>query len=466
MLIPLFIGWLLLLSVASYTLRSTCLVRRLSAIGALVSFGLSLAIVWFTPPAPLIATLLILVALVYLAATLVSQRYMTLEESRNILSDKDVRRYFALQHLFMLTLIGALLADHVGMLWIALEGPTLATTLLVSLYRKEGAVEAAWKYIVLCSIGISLGLMGILLFVHAAMQGGLSPEEALSLTTLLEHARDLNPETLKWAVVFVFIGLGTKVGFVPMHPWLPDAHSKTPSPISAMLSGVLLNVALVTILRFRPIVDVALGNDTWTSGFFLTFGVISVTFAALIILQSKNYKRTLAYSSIEHMGLIAFFLGLGPLGLVPAVVHMIGHTLAKSLLFFESGEILLAFHTTKTDGVRELLKRLPKTSVMLMLGLLLLLAVPPSPLFFSEVIGLGLGMQSHPVLTVIILLSLTLVAYGMLRSGLQMNAPTAGEVPEHAPMLPKRERFHLTHAVALCEILLLIGVGALTMILL
>ena len=158
---------------------------------------------------------------------------------------------------------------------------------------------------------------------------------------------------MRWAFVFLFVGIGAKVGFVPMHPWLPDAHSRTPSPISAALSGVLLNVALYALVRARGVVDLSLGQSRWTSGFFLAFGLLSVLFAAFVLIDQQNYKRLLAYSSVEHMGLTAFGLAMGPAGAAGAVMHMVGHTLAKSSLFFSAGEIsFLGTHTTKIANIR------------------------------------------------------------------------------------------------------------------
>ena len=480
MTILILLGWFLLASVVTPFLKKESLLYASSLFfGILGSIGV-FGLVWYgwkfgwqsvvsIPWAlsPFAALMLVLIAIVYLAAVLVSQRYLRVEFAAKIFDLGHIRRFFALQHLFMLAMLAAVLADHMGIIWIALEGATLATTLLVSFYRKDGAVEAAWKYIILCSVGMTLGLFGILLFVHAAIQAGLGANEALSLTHIRTVAAHLDPTTMKWAFVFIFVGLGTKVGFVPMHTWLPDAYSKTPSPISAMLSGALSSIAFLTILRFQTIVNITLTDSKWTSHLFAMFGLISVVFAAFILLQSRNYKRTLAYSSIEHAGLMAFAVSLGPIGMVPAIIHMIGHTLAKSLLFFEAGEVLLAYHTTKTEGVSGLQTRLPITSRLGILGLLALLAVPPSPLFLSELLILSLGMQVRPWMTACLVIALTIIAYGMIRTALQMwavrkpretGSGSAGDGHvAHTEVV--KEPFHITHAVALAQIILLIGAG-------
>ncbi len=470
MIILLLLSWFLLASIVTPFLRRASWLYASSLFFGIIGSAGVFGLVWngwkfgwqnlVSLPwalSPFTALMLVLITIVYLASVLVSQRYLRVEFAEKIFDLSHIRRYFSLQHLFMLAMVTAMLADHMGIIWIAMEGTTLATTLLVSFYRKDGAVEAAWKYIILCSVGITLGLFGILLFVHAAIAAGLGANEALSLSHIKTVASHLDPTTMKWAFVFIFIGFGTKVGFVPMHTWLPDAHSKTPSPISAMFSGVLLNVALATILRFQTIVNITLTDTKWTSYLFATFGVMSVVVAAFILLQSRNYKRTLAYSSIEHMGLMAFAISLGPIGMVPAIIHMMGHTLAKSLLFFEAGEVLLAYHTTKTEGVTGMNTRLPITGRMGMLGLLALLAVPPSPLFLSELFILSLGMQMRPWLTGCVIISLTIIAYGMIRSALQMWLAKKEE--DHTHIDVKKEPFHITHAVALVQILLLVSVG-------
>ena len=396
-----------------------------------------------------------LIAFVYVSATIASVRYVGAEHHEGILSLSQVRLYFGLLHLFVLTMFAATFADNLGALWMSLEGTTLATTMLVAMYRKDASVEAAWKYIILCSIGITLGLLGMLMFVHAAAVGaGLSPGEALSLSALRAHASALDATLVRWAFIFVFIGLGTKVGFVPMHAWLPDAHSKTPSPISAMLSGILLTVALGAVLRFKGVADASLGGTTWTNGIFLVFGLVSIVAAALFLLQQRNYKRMLAYSSVEHMGIMAFSIGLGPVGLLTSVIHMIGHAFVKPMLFFGAGEVLLAYKTTHIENVRGVMRRLPITGSLFLAGLLLILAVPPSALFTSEFLMIGVGMRFHPGLTLLALVSLSVIALGMLRSVTSMLYGANGEKAAEAP-----ERWNLTHGVMLVQLIAAVGIG-------
>jgi len=368
------------------------------------------------------AMMVALVLLVWISSAAASTRYIGAEHASGILSLRKVRLYYALLPAFVAAMLVTLFTDHLGVLWVALEVTTLATTPLVALYRKDGAIEAAWKYLLLYSVGISVSLLGLLLFV----------------------------------------GIGTKVGFVPMHPWLPDAHSRTPSPISAMLSGVLLNVALYALLKARTVVDLALGSAAWTSVFFWAFGLVSVLFAAFVLLHQQNYKRMLAYHSVEHMGLIAFGLGMGPAGAAGAVMHMVGHTLAKSALFLSAGEILLRVHSTKIPNVGALRRRMPRTSLAFLTGFLGLIGVPTSAIFASELTFLMAAARLAPAATLAVVLALVIVAVGVLHHVFEMlygsehdeesRAGSASEPPVHEP-------FTVTHLVVGIQLALLFAGG-------
>ena len=399
--------------------------------------------------------MLLLIAAVYAGAAASSLRYIGAEHAAGILPARRVKQYYALLPLFVLAMVVSVTTDHLGILWIALEGTTLVTTPLVALYKKDGAIEAAWKYLLLCSVGISVSLLGLLLLGYAGVSAGLPVSEALSLGALRSRAPRLDPEVVRWAFVFLFVGIGTKVGFVPMHPWLPDAHSRTPSPISALLSGVLLNVALYALLRTRSLVDMALGQDRWTSGFFWVFGLGSILFAAFVLLHQQNYKRMLAYHSVEHMGLIAFGLGMGPVGAVGAVMHMIGHTLAKSALFFAAGEILLTRHTTKIANIRGLWRQAPRTSFSFLLGFLGLIGAPTSIIFASELTFLMAAARRNPFATLAVIAGLAIVAVGVLHHVFSMLFGEAPGGPDARP----REEWTLTHWVVAAELVLLFAGG-------
>ncbi len=393
-----------------------------------------------------------LVAFVYLMATLVSVRYIGHEYKEKIITLADLKLYFSLLHLFALCMVITVLANNSLLLWMAFEGTTLSSTFLVGLYRKKTSVEAAWKYIIICSTGISLGLLGILLFSYGTSIGGLKGEGIFTLTSLFQNAHLISPEIVKWAFVFLFIGFGAKLGLVPMHIWLPDAHSNAPSPISGLFSGILLNIALYGIIRFRFITDLALGSSTWTGRLFLFFGFVSILVPALMMLVQTNYKRMLAYSSVEHMGLINFALALSPFGILAAVIHMIGHTLTKSMLFFGAGEILINYKTTQTQQVKGLLKKAPYTAVLFMLGILAIVALPPSILFVSEYTIFTAAFVLHPVLALCVFLALSVIAYAMLRSTVDMFFAPAENESEL-----KKEKWNVTHWVMTLQLVLIVG---------
>ncbi len=407
---------------------------------------------------------LMMVALIgwgYITALIVSIRYIRHEYREKILTRGQVQLYYGCLHAFIITMIAAVVVDNIGILWVAVEGTTLATTLLIAFYKKDASIEAAWKYLILCSIGISLGLLGILMLIYGAVSSlGLSPLEALSFNVLSSHASQLPQDVLKWAFILIFVGLGTKVGLFPMHTWLPDAHGKAPSPISALLSGVLINVAFYAILRFKFIVDLSLNDTAWTGSFFLIFGLLSVVGPAFILFQSRNYKRMLAYSSIEHMGLASLAMGLGPIGVIAALMHIIGHTIIKPMLFFAAGEILLHYKSTKIGIVQNLMRVLPITGAYFMIGILLITAVPISPLFASELRFFSKALIVHPFLSLALLGSLTLVMIGMFRSVLAMgySFDLGQAVASHKG---HHEKFNSTHVVMTVQILLALTFGVL-----
>lgn len=404
--------------------------------------------------------LLVMVSFLHFTSTIVSSRYITVEYEKKMIDKKQYQLYFALLPLFILSMMIVLLSNNFGIFWMGLESTTLTTVFLVSFYKKDASLEAAWKYIILCSIGISLGLIGIFFFTYGGMESGLTASEALFFSSLKANATAFTPEVVKWGFLFFFIGIGTKVGFVPMHTWLPDAHGKTPSPISAVFSGVLLNVAFYALLRVKGIADIALGNGDWTGNFFLSFGVLSVVFVGIMLLIQNHYKRMLAFSSIEHMGLLAFSVGLGPAGMIPALMHMVGHTLAKSLLFFSSGEVFLAFHSTRFVDIKGLWNLIPKTGMIFLLGILAILAVPPGPLFASEFLMISVALKNGVVWqTLVILLSLTLVFIGMMAHTIRLLFTAGKGVRVKSEKYHESEPWNSTHIVLIVELVLLFAFG-------
>lgn len=363
------------------------------------------------------AILMMIIGVVGFVVSFYSAGYLKIEVSKNIIALNRVREFFILLNLFILAMFFAVITTNPVLMWVSIEATTLSTAFLISFYNKPAAMEAAWKYLIINSVGLLLAFLGTLLFLYPVMASG--HQVFIDWKLVLASAAKLDPFVVKMAFLFVLIGYGTKVGLVPMHTWLPDAHSKAPVPISSLLSGVLLNVALFAILRFKVIADVAIGKD-FSQHLLILFGTTSIVVAAFIIFVQKNYKRLLAYSSIEHMGVIVLGFGFGGIAAFAAVLHMIYHALAKSILFLSSGNIFLKFSSTKTSKVRGVMSVLPVTGVMFMIGFLAITGMPPFGIFVTELTILSAGIQAHPVATVIAIIGLVLVFAGFLKIAIGM----------------------------------------------
>ncbi|MFA5635471.1 MAG: proton-conducting transporter membrane subunit, partial [Anaerovoracaceae bacterium] len=244
-----------------------------------------------------------IVLLIGFFATIYSVQYLEVDVRRNKLDFGKVRLYYVLMQLFLFTMILALTVKNMGIMWIAIEATTLASVFLVGFHNDRYALEAAWKYVIICSVGIAVAMLGII-FLHLSSIGVLENTELLQWTSLMENAKSLNGSTARLAFIFILVGFGTKAGLAPMHTWLPDAHSQAPAPISALLSGVLLNSAMYGIIRMVAVVNKSLGSSAYTGRLLIAIGMLSIVTAAIFILTQKDYKRLLAYSSIEHMGVI------------------------------------------------------------------------------------------------------------------------------------------------------------------
>ena len=335
-----------------------------------------------------------------------------------------VRLFFALFHLFVFTMLVAVTTDNLGVMWIAIEGTTLATVFLVNLRHTRTSLEAAYKYLILSSVGIALAFIGTALVYYAgAAKAG---EIAVNWSALRAAAGSLNPEVVRLAFVFIVVGYGTKAGLAPMHTWLPDAHSEAPAPISALMSGVLLNVGLYAMIRFKAVVDVAVGSE-FAGRLFVGMGMLSLAVAAAFLVRQRNYKRMLAYSSVEHVGIICLGLGFGGYwGNFGALLHVVNHALAKSLLFILSGNILLKYHSAEIHEVRGLLRAAPWTGALFLAGMFALIGLPPFAPFISEFIIFRAGLQSHPWAAAAAVILLLVVFGGMLAS---VNQMLYGEPP-------------------------------------
>ncbi|WP_036249703.1 hydrogenase 4 subunit F [Methylobacter sp. BBA5.1] len=358
--------------------------------------------------------LIVLTAFVGLTTAIFSAPYMAHEMETGRLNDARLKLYHAMYQGFMLSMYLVLTTNNMGILWVAMEGATLATVLLVSLYRTPESVEAAWKYFILCGVGIAQALFGTILLYYAAEQIG-SEENALLWSVLYENADKLNPEVLKIAFVFLLIGYGTKIGLVPLHNWLPDAHSEGPTPMSAVLSGLLLNDALYAVVRNKMLVDGATQSDM--AGFLMMgFGLLSFLVGALFLHRQKDIKRLFSYSSIEHMGMMTFAFGIGgPLATFAALLHMTVHSLTKSAIFVTVGHAAQLAGTQNMEKIRGLIKTQPQIGWGLLIGTVSIAGFPPFGVFTSEFLVLLATMRSYPWLAPLLLLGIGIAFAGLFR---------------------------------------------------
>jgi hydrogenase-4 component F len=337
------------------------------------------------------ALLLLVIVGVGTIAAIYSVGYLRHDVVHGETSGDQVGWYYLGLHAFLWTMLSAVLVDNLGLLWVAVEATTLASALLVGFYRTRPALEAAWKYLILCTVGITFALFGLLM-TYKATDLVLGEQGAtLNWTALLAVAPRLDPGLMKLAFVFIVIGFGAKAGFAPLHAWLPDAHSQAPSPISALLSGVLLNCALYGILRLLPIVNVSVGPDL-SHNLLVGFGLLSVGVALPFMLVQRDLKRLLAYSSVEHIGLITVAVGLGgSLALYVGLLHLLNHAITKPLLFFAAGELVQRYGTRRMHAIRGAVRALPVGGPIFLLGAFAIAGLPPSGIFLSE---LGIVMAS------------------------------------------------------------------------
>ena len=342
------------------------------------------------------------------------------------------RWFYALFFVFLFTMIAVYLSANLGMLWIFVEATTLASALLVGFYNTEGAVEAGWKYLIVCTVGIAFALFGTIALYLAAVKAGVDPTTALDWTALMGAGTKLGvvPDLLKLAFVFVAVGYGTKIGFVPMHSWLPDAHAEAPSPISAMLSAVLLNCAMYAVLRFDAIVSRAIGSG-FSHTLLLVFGGMSITVAAFLMVVQRDLKRLFAYSSIEHMGIVALGIGLGgTLGTFGALLHTFNHSIAKTLLFIGAGNVREKFGTLRIEAIRGMAKSMPWTTSALVVGGLSIAGLPPFGLFVSEFMILTQAFLAPSYIIAVLLLAILSVVFGAMLHHFQkmFGGPVAGQL--------------------------------------
>jgi hydrogenase-4 component F len=340
----------------------------------------------------------------------------------------QIRRYRIFVNAFALTMLVAVTTNNVGIMWVMIEATTITSAVVIPLHRSKASVEASWKYLLICSVGIALAFAGTVLAYFDFVSTVGEVPDALNWTVLRGAAPSLHRELMQLAFAFILVGYGTKAGLAPMHTWLPDAHSEAPAPMSAMMSGVLLGVAMYAVARWKAVVDVGLSSSSFTDTLLLAAGLLSVIIGVWSLVVQRHYKRMLAYSSVEHIGLVGVGLGLGPLGAFAALLHLVNHAVAKSMAFLLAGRILHRYETTEIAGVSGLLRVMPWTGGLFALGMLALIGLPPFGLFVSELLLVRAAIATGHVWVAGVLLLLVLVAFVSLLN--HLNRMLYGPPPE------------------------------------
>lgn len=358
--------------------------------------------------------LVVLTSCVAFTSSIFSADYIQHEVEIGRLPPLYVRFYSMMYQLLLFSMLLALVANNLGILWVAIEAATLTTVLMVSVYRTHEAIEAAWKYFILASVGIALALFGTILVYLAAQPVAATAIDAMAWSRILPRAPDMAPELLNLAFVFLLIGYGTKVGLFPLHAWLPDAHSEGPTPISAVLSGLLLNVALYAVIRFKMLLA-ANGAALSPGPLLVAIGLGSLLFASVMLYRRRDIKRLFAYSSIEHMGIVTFAFGMGgPLANFAGLLHMALHSLTKSAIFFTVGHIAQIKGTQRMEEIAGLTVSHPWLGWTFVLAVLAIAGLPPFGLFMSEFLLVTTTFARNPPLAILLVLGLLLALGAMV----------------------------------------------------
>ena len=360
---------------------------------------------------------LMVMSIVFLAVAIYNNGYTKNEASLT----RKLRHYTYMVLFFVFSMTGAVLSTNLGASWVFIEGTTLASAYLIYFHKTKHSIEAAWKYVFICSIGIALAFVGIILMTVAT--GSLN---TLFYSELFNNAPLFNHFWLQLSFVFILFGIGTKMGLAPVHFWLPDAHAEAPSPISALLSATLLNSAFLMIVNVFRIMVLS-GCDSFARIMLLAMGFLSLFITAVFVYHINNYKRMLAYSSIENMGILAIGTALGGVGMLAAIIHLIGHSLIKASFFLTSGNVLEIYGTKKIKSVTGLMKTDRKTAWLWVASFLGIVAFPPSVLFISEFLMVKtMFLKGHFIMCALFLLLLTIVLYGLGKAVVKMSfsAPT------------------------------------------
>lgn len=404
---------------------------------------------------PLSAYHVAVMLLVFTLASVYAHQYFDHEIRCGSFNDEQARRFGALWFGALDAMMLVLLSNHLGLMWVGVEATTVVTAFLICIHKSQASLEATWKYVLICSVGIALAFLGTLLVGAAAANVSNRSSDELMWTDLRTIAVHLNPQTMKLAFIFLLVGYGTKVGLAPLHTWLPDAHSQAPAPVSAIFSGFMLNTALYCIMRFVPIVEAATGRSGFARHLLLILGVISMLIAAAFILFQHDIKRLLAYHSVEHLGIISIGLGLGGLGTFAALFHTLNHSLCKTVGFLSAGRLGQAYGTHDMECMPGTLRRSPVWGSGFFISLLALVGMAPFAVFMSEIQIVKAAADQGAVTT----LSLFLGAAAVVFVGALSHAMSVawGEPPAYRQSEPNR-LIDATLVAAPLVLLLVLGV--------
>lgn len=471
MLIIALIAIPILAGLMSFATRSTQL-RRAILVGVAIAHAALTTAAWLIGPEialgswlrldPLGLLFLSITSTLFLATSIYAVAYLANEhagsrpdfEESFLFANEPEAIFVGCLLMFLGTMTLVTVSHNFGLLWVAIEATTLSSAPLIYFHRHHRSLEATWKYLLICSVGIALALLGTF-FLASAASFETAESIPLTLPDLVANASRLHAPWLKAAFLFMLVGYGTKMGLAPLHSWLPDAHSEAPSVVSALLSGALLNCAFLGILRIRQVLA-ASGSAEFANGLLLVFGLISVLFATVFIIAQLDFKRMLAYSSIEHMGIMAVGVGIGGLGSFGALLHAVNHSFVKAMLFLIAGNILGRYRTKSTQQVTGVLAEMPASGILWLAGLLAITGTPPFGLFQSELTILRAAFASgRYVVAVILLLALGTIFVGMtaiatrMAQGKRRGAVSMMATSESLPSI-------LTPAI-LCAAVLVLG---------
>jgi hydrogenase-4 component F len=447
-------------------------IRRFLLIATAIAHSVLTALLWVRRPEPMLngwlqvdalgLVFLSLVSCLFLTAAFYAVSYLAKErsgvqadfEESDLFVNEPQAMFVGCLLFFLSTMTLVTVSHNFGLLWVAVEATTLSSAPLIYFHRHNRALEATWKYLLICSVGIALALLGTF-FLAFAVSGKNTAGVPLVVENLIAIAPLLQLPWIKVAFVFMLVGYGTKMGLAPLHSWLPDAHSEAPSVVSALLSGALLNCAFLGILRMTQVLNAA-GLGDFACGLLLAFGIISIVFAMVFIIAQLDYKRMLAYSSIEHMGILAVGIGIGGSGSFGAILHAVNHSLTKGMLFFVAGNILTQYRTKSTKSVSGLLAVLPTSGILWLAGLFAITGTPPFGLFQSEFAIIRAAFDSGHVMTATILL----VTLGVIFAGMaKIVIGMAYGAPRESSILATRESFSSTiPPIILCVAVLALGI--------